>query len=86
MGAVLLDKSNFGRENLTLLGLDVISFLFFHFVIFFLLPHLWHMEVSSLDVESELQLRPKPQPQPHHIQAASATYTVACNNAGYLIH
>ena len=32
------------------------TFLFFSFLFFFLGPHLWHMEVPSLGVASELQL------------------------------
>ena len=40
--------------------------------------HLRHMEVPRLGVEWESQL--------HGIQAASATYTTACGNAGSLTH
>ena len=52
----------------------------------FLGPHLWHMEVPRLGVESELQLRPRPQPQQHQIWAESETYTTAHNSTGSLIH
>ena len=53
---------------------------------FFLVPHLWHMEVPSLRVELELQLRPTPQPQQCQIRVTSASYVAACGNAGSLTH
>ena len=34
---------------------------------FFFPPHLWHMEVPGVGVESELQLGSTPQQQPHQI-------------------
>ena len=43
-------------------------------------------EVPGLGVELELQLRPMPQPRQHWTQAASVTYTAACNNAVSLTH
>ena len=48
-----------------------VSFCFF----FFLGPHLRHMEVPWLGVESELQ--PTSQPQQHQIHATSMTYAAA---------
>ena len=62
------------------------NFLFFPFLFFSLGPHLWHMEVSRLGVQSELQLQPTPQPGQHWIQATSVIYTAACGNAGSLTH
>ena len=44
---------------------------FFNFIIFFLQPQLWHMEVPGPGVELELQ----PQLQLPQIQATSGTYT-----------
>ena len=51
---------------------------------FFLWPHLWHVEVLRLGVESELQ--PTQQPQQRRIRAVSVTYTTARGNAGSLTH
>ena len=45
---------------------------------FFLEPHLQHMEVSRLGVESELQQ--------YWIRASWVTYTEACDNARSLMH
>ena len=42
---------------------DVFVHFFFILFFYFLQPHLWHVEVPRLKVESELQLRPTPQPQ-----------------------
>ena len=53
---------------------------------FFLWPHMQHMEIPRLGVESELHCQPLPQPQQHRIQAASVTYTSVYSNAGSLIH
>ena len=53
---------------------------------FFLWWHLWHMEVLSLGVESELQLPVYTQPQQCGIQATYATYIAACGNTRYLTH
>ena len=53
---------------------------FFFFGFFFLVPHLQHMEVPRLGVESELQLLAEPQPQQLGIQAASINYTTAHGN------
>ena len=56
-------------------------------VVCFLQPHLWHMEVSGLGVQSELQLPACiPQPQQHGIPAVSATYTTAHGNMGSPTH
>ena len=45
------------------------AFKIFVYLFFFLWPHLQHMEVPGLGVESELQLQPTPQllamPDPH---------------------
>jgi len=49
---------------------------------FFLLLHLWHMEVPRLGVELGLQL----QAYATQIQSVSATYAAACGNAGSLTH
>ena len=54
--------------------------------VFFLLLHLWHMEVPGLGTELELQLRPMPQPQQHQSQATSAIHVAACSNAGPLTY
>ena len=54
--------------------------------ILFLWPHLCHMEVPRLGVESELQLQPTLQPWQHWIQAASVTYATACSNTRSLTH
>ena len=48
----------------------------------FLGPHLQHMEVPGLGVESRLQVRPTPQLRQHQIQATSVTYAAACGNNG----
>ena len=48
----------------------------------FLPQHLWHMDVSRLEIESELQLRPTPS----QIRAASSIYTAARGNAGSSSH
>ena len=53
---------------------------------FFLRPHLQHMEVPGLGIESKLPLRPTPQSQRHGIWAASVIYAAACSNAGSLTH
>ena len=54
--------------------------------IFLLGLHLWHMEVPSLGVESELQLRPMPQLQQQRAQVTSVTYTEAYSNVGSLTY
>ena len=56
------------------------------FFLLFLWPHEWHMEVPRLEVELELLLQVYTQPQEHRIQAVSATYAAACNNARCLTH
>ena len=48
-----------------------LSLSLFFFFFFFLGPHLWHIEVARLGVESELKL---------------PAYTTAHSNAGSLIH
>ena len=59
----------------------------FCFVLFcFLGPHLWHIGVPRLRVESELQLPSYPQPLQWWDPRASATYTTAHNNAGSPTH
>ena len=57
-----------------------------HVIIFFLGPHLWHMEVPRLEVQSELRRRPTPEPQQLGIQAESATYTTTHSNVWSLTH
>ena len=52
----------------------------------FLGPHLGHMELPRLGVESELQLPAYTQPQQCQIRATSATYTTAHSTAGALTH
>ena len=71
-------------------GSQVSAFIYL-FLIFFLIlflgPNLWHMEVPRLGLEPELQLLASttPQPQQGQIQAASATYISAYGKAGSLI-
>ena len=64
----------------------ILLYLFSYYYFFSLGPHLWHMEVHGLEVESELQRQPMPQPQQCQIPATSATYAAACGNSGSLIH
>ena len=65
---------------------NLISFFFFlsFFLFFFFFclfgPHLWHIEVPRLGVESELQLRLTPRPQYHQIWATFVTYAAAYSN------
>ena len=67
-------------------GLNCPIFFVLSFLFFFSWPHLQHMEVPKLGVESELQLRPTPQPQQLQIQTkTSLTYAAACSNVGFLI-
>ena len=73
-------------DNRTWLEHEKPCFFFFFFLFFFLRPHLQHMEVSRIGVESELHLRSMPQTQQHWIRAASATYTTACSNVGSLTY
>ena len=58
----------------------------FYFILFYLGPHLRHMEVPRLGVELELYSQPIPQPQQDGIQATSATYTTAHGNARSLTY
>ena len=51
------------------------------FVCLFLQPHLQHMDVPELGVESEPQLRSIPQPQQHWSWTTFVTYPTACSNA-----
>ena len=60
--------------------------LLFYFVLLFLGPDLWHMDVPRLGVKLELQLQPAPQTQQHQIWAISAAHTAACSRAGSLTH
>lgn len=55
-------------------------FFFFFLFVFFLWPHLWHMEVPRLGFDSEMQLRLMPWPQQCQIPAVFATYSAACHN------
>ena len=68
------------------LGLHTDTILYFYFIFFFLGPHLKHMDVPRLGVESSCSCWPIPQPQQCGIQAASANYTTAHVNAGSFIH
>ena len=52
----------------------------------FLGPHLRHMEVPKLGVQSSCGCWPTPQPQQHQIRDASVIYTTAQGNAGSLTH
>ena len=52
--------------------------------IFFLWPHLWHMEVPRLGVKQELQLPAYTQPWQHW--PASATYAALCSITRSLTH
>ena len=54
------------------------------FILFFFPLFCGHTRGTWAELELHLQLTPKPQ-QPQ-IQAASATYTAACGNAGSLAH
>ena len=53
---------------------DFSFFFSFFVVVFFLWPHLQHMEVPGPGFESELQLRPKPRPWSQWMEAPSTTY------------
>ena len=55
-------------------------------VLFFLWPHLWHMEIPRPGVKSELQLSPYASAKQHQILAASVTYSAACCNARSSTH
>ena len=52
---------------------------------FFVWPHLQHMDVPGLGVESELQLRPMPQPMPLGLSRLR-DYTAAYGNTRSLTH
>ena len=52
----------------------------------FLGPHLQHMEVTKLEVKSELHLLASPQPQQRQTRATSAIYTIAHGNARSSTH
>ena len=56
-----------------------------HFLFLFR-AHLRHMEVSKLEVKSELQLPPTPRPQEHRIRAMPVTYTTAHSSARSRTH
>ena len=55
-------------------------FILYIYLFFFLQPHLGHVEVPRLGVESEFSYWPTPQPQQCQIQAVSATYAATCGN------
>ena len=61
----------------------VCTFLFFILLFSFMVVSAAYGS-SQLGNESEQQLRPIPQSRQYGIQATSATYTVACGNAGSL--
>ena len=58
----------------------------FLFFLSFLGPHLWHMEVPRLGVESEYRWWPTPEPQQLQIQATSAACTAAHGYVGSMTH
>ena len=76
-------KVTVGHHLTSLPELPGMSFCLTLFFLFHL--HLQHMELSRLEIESELHVL-TPQPQQHWIQAASATYTTAHANAESLTH
>ena len=55
-------------------------------IICFLGPHLWHMEIPSLGVKSELQLSAYTTATATRDPTLSVTYTTAPGNAGSLTH
>ena len=61
-------------------GLEV----FFLFVLVFLRPYPWHIEVPRLGLHWSHSCQP--QPQQRQIRAMSVTYTAAHGNAGSLTH
>ena len=54
--------------------------------LFFLGPHLQHMEVPRLGSNWSCSCQPAPQPQQHHIWAMFTTYTPAPGNTWSLTH
>ena len=72
-------------QRLSVWGWNLEIFVLFYFILS-LGPHLWHMEISRLGVQSELSYWPTAQPQQHQIQGASVTYTTAHSNARSLTH
>ena len=63
-----------------------LSLFFFFFFLFIFNLALRRMDVSGLEVESELPLLSAPQPRQHRIWATSTSYAEACSNAGSLTH
>ena len=82
LGATLKDRKEFGKSQENNLWFAYVNLE----VILFLGPHLQHMEVPGLGIESELQLQAMPQPQQHRVSTTSATYAAACSNALSLTH
>ena len=73
------------QESLILISADGLRIFFLVFLPF-LGPLPWHMEIPRLEVELELHLPVMPEPQQLRIWAASATFTTAHGNAGFLTH
>ena len=70
---------NRGPSHLKILNLTFFSF-------FFLGPHLWHVEVPRLVVESELQLLASARATATQGPSRIWDYAVACGHAGSLTH
>ena len=71
--------------NLFLKVFEREEYLFFFFF-FFLGPHLWHMEVPRVGVESELQLPAYATASVTLDLSCTGTFTIACSNARSLTH
>ena len=56
------------------------------FVLVFLGPHLWHMEVPRLGSNRSCSCWPTPQPQQSGIQTKSETYNITLGNTGSLTY
>ena len=78
----LFPSSLFSKQKMLTKCQSRVKGLFFGDFFVFLGPHLQHMEIPRLGVESELQLRL----QPLQIQATSVTYSTAYGNTGSLNH
>ena len=57
-----------------------------HYILVFLGPNPWHMEIPRPEVQLDCRCYPIPQPQQHQIWATSVTYTTAHGNAGSSTH
>ena len=83
---VRLEKKSIKRNKISELKFKInyCSWVLLHFVIHLLGPHLRHLEVPGLGVESELQLLACA--QQCRSQATFTTYITAHGNSGSLIH